>query len=106
MRRARSESRGSPRSGPVAGRRDPSAAAPSPPVSGRRAGMVTSPMEAITPQGVPAIGHGQTMPPPPEASSIDRLVELVAGSNLSVIVLGETGVGKEVAAERIHRLST
>jgi two-component system, NtrC family, response regulator AtoC len=68
---------------------------PSPPSekSEKKAGMVTAPMAAVT------------MPPPAETSPIDRLVELVAGSNLSVVILGETGVGKEVAAHRIHDLS-
>jgi DNA-binding NtrC family response regulator len=36
---------------------------------------------------------------------IDKLIEHVARSSISVILLGETGVGKEVTAEKIHRLS-
>ncbi len=36
---------------------------------------------------------------------IDRLVELVARKSISVILHGETGVGKEVIARRIHELS-
>ncbi|MBX3223030.1 MAG: sigma 54-interacting transcriptional regulator [Labilithrix sp.] len=43
--------------------------------------------------------------PESQAASVARLVELVAASNLSVVLLGETGVGKEVSAERIHALS-
>ena len=34
-----------------------------------------------------------------------RLVERVAAGNISVLLLGETGVGKEVFAEMVHRLS-
>ncbi len=34
-----------------------------------------------------------------------RLVERIAPSNISVLILGETGVGKEVMAEEIHRRS-
>jgi len=34
-----------------------------------------------------------------------KLVERVAGSSISVLILGETGVGKEVMAETVHRLS-
>jgi transcriptional regulator with GAF, ATPase, and Fis domain len=37
--------------------------------------------------------------------AIARLVEVVAPARLSVILYGETGVGKEVLAERIHALS-
>jgi DNA-binding NtrC family response regulator len=36
---------------------------------------------------------------------IQRLIERIADSMLSVMLLGETGVGKEVCAEAIHRLS-
>ena len=38
-------------------------------------------------------------------ASLYRLVDLVAQSAISVILLGETGVGKEVIAEAIHRRS-
>jgi two-component system response regulator AtoC len=36
---------------------------------------------------------------------LDALVERVAPGNINILLLGETGVGKEVLAERIHRLS-
>ncbi len=39
------------------------------------------------------------------AHAQDRLVERIAGSAISVLVLGETGVGKELMARRIHQLS-
>jgi DNA-binding NtrC family response regulator len=35
----------------------------------------------------------------------DRFVNLIARSHLTVLILGETGAGKEVMAERIHRTS-
>jgi DNA-binding NtrC family response regulator len=38
-------------------------------------------------------------------AQVHRLVEHVAASSLSVLVLGETGTGKEVVAEAIHRFS-
>ncbi len=37
--------------------------------------------------------------------NLDRIVERIAGGTISVLVTGETGVGKEVLAARIHRLS-
>jgi transcriptional regulator with PAS, ATPase and Fis domain len=36
---------------------------------------------------------------------LERLVDRIAAGNISVLVLGETGVGKEVMAETIHRRS-
>jgi two-component system response regulator AtoC len=41
----------------------------------------------------------------PTMTRIRRLVELVAAARISVVLLGETGVGKEVTAEAIHRHS-
>jgi transcriptional regulator with PAS, ATPase and Fis domain len=37
--------------------------------------------------------------------SLHRLVEQIAGSNICVLLLGETGVGKEVFARAVHRAS-
>jgi transcriptional regulator of acetoin/glycerol metabolism len=36
---------------------------------------------------------------------LERLVKLVAAGNIHVLITGETGVGKEVVAARIHRAS-
>lgn len=55
-----------------------------------------------------------TLPPPPSAGEVVRdealrriydLLPTIAPSPLSVLVLGETGVGKEVYADAIHRAS-
>jgi transcriptional regulator with PAS, ATPase and Fis domain len=36
---------------------------------------------------------------------LDQLVERIAASTINVLIMGETGVGKDVFAEKIHRLS-
>jgi len=41
----------------------------------------------------------------PAMVRVHELVDLVARSKLSVILLGETGAGKEVLATRVHRMS-
>ena len=45
---------------------------------------------------------GTTVPGEPQ---FDHFVGLIAKSPLSVLIVGETGVGKEVTAEKIHRRS-
>jgi two-component system response regulator AtoC len=67
----------------------------------------TNPMIAQKPTSAPS----QTIAPPgtrPNESPmqrVERLVRLVAAGNIHVLVLGETGTGKEVIADRIHRAS-
>jgi two-component system, NtrC family, response regulator AtoC len=41
----------------------------------------------------------------PQMLSLHQLIEQVAGSQLGVLLLGETGVGKEVFARAVHRAS-
>jgi transcriptional regulator with AAA-type ATPase domain len=56
----------------------------------------------------PSIGAslpGVAVPPDGPMRQVFRIVEHVAKSRLSVLLLGETGVGKEVLAEVIHRAS-
>src|SRR5207253_4278074 len=37
--------------------------------------------------------------------NLDRIVQRIAASTITVLITGETGVGKEVLAERLHQLS-
>ena len=71
---------------------------------------------AAAPQSRPsprpmAVAPSQTIAPPGARSNespmqrVERLVRLVAAGNIHVLVLGETGTGKEVIADRIHKSS-
>jgi two-component system response regulator AtoC len=53
-------------------------------------------------------GSNPTAAPPRDGpmDRVRRLVELVAPSDISVVLCGETGVGKELTAESIHQLSS
>jgi len=42
----------------------------------------------------------------PQMKDVFRMIEKVARSNASVLILGETGVGKELVAEALHRNSS
>ncbi|WP_437984316.1 sigma 54-interacting transcriptional regulator [Sorangium sp. So ce117] len=52
-----------------------------------------------------APGQGQPIVLDPAMERLYALAERVAGAPISVILLGETGAGKEVLAEHIHRRS-
>jgi two-component system, NtrC family, response regulator AtoC len=72
-----------------------------------------TPTRPVTPRQIrlpPAIAYATAAPPGARANEapmarLERLVRLVAAGNIHVLVTGETGVGKEVVAERIHRAS-
>jgi DNA-binding NtrC family response regulator len=50
-------------------------------------------------------GPGDMLVVDPAMQRLHKLVERVAAGTISVLILGETGAGKEVLAERVHRLS-
>ena len=57
----------------------------------------------------PPQGDGQPLPgiigSSPAMQEVYRLTRRVAGSNAAVLILGETGVGKELVASAVHKLS-
>lgn len=59
--------------------------------------LVAAPSQTVAPPG--ARSNESTM------QRVERLVRLVAAGNIHVLLLGETGTGKEVIADRIHRAS-
>jgi DNA-binding NtrC family response regulator len=73
-----------------------------------RWGLASWPRDGTTTEQLSA--HAWTaLRAPAGALAMERvraLVEQIAGSDLSVLVRGETGVGKELCAEMIHRLSS
>lgn len=67
-----------------------------PSVSGSGSG---SPGAAVAPEPRVVVGEGGPM------AGLYQLAQRVAGSTINVLLLGETGVGKDVMARRIHGLS-
>jgi DNA-binding NtrC family response regulator len=54
---------------------------------------------------LPRPGSGTILVADAAMQHLDRIVQRIAGGTISVLITGETGVGKEVLAERLHRLS-
>jgi transcriptional regulator with AAA-type ATPase domain len=66
------------------------------------AALVASAGAQLAPAGVPVL-----VPPPASGAMarVYRLIERVAPGTINVLLLGETGVGKEILAEAIHERS-
>src|SRR5438270_22524 len=70
-----------------------------------------NPYELMSRASASALGQRPSHASPPlvipnaAIQNLDRIVQRIAGGTISVLVTGETGVGKEVLAERIHKLS-
>ncbi|MFO0660163.1 MAG: sigma 54-interacting transcriptional regulator [Polyangiaceae bacterium] len=75
---------------------------------GRAAASVrgsTPPPSGAVPLGSGSNGPRHVIVEDPAMQRLYRLAERIADSQINVLVLGETGVGKEVLAETIHRRS-
>ena len=85
---------------------DESKPAPSARMRPADASSVGAPTPTVPPPGHPQVtARADIVVEDAAMQRLHRLVELVAKSTISVILLGETGVGKEVIAETIHRKS-
>ncbi len=84
---------------------------------GARIGSACYPKDGRSADALEAVAgagaRGESVEPPVESAllgkgamqQLDRLVDRIAAGMISVLVLGETGVGKERLAERIHQRS-
>ena len=62
-------------------------------------------VQAAATNGAPASVSSDIIVTDPQMQNLHRMIEQIAGSNIGVLILGETGVGKEVFARAVHRAS-
>src|SRR5581483_10243893 len=55
--------------------------------------------------GESAQGFGEMVGSSEILQRVQRLIEVVAPTDATVLILGETGTGKELAARAVHRMS-
>ncbi|MFP3927602.1 MAG: sigma-54 interaction domain-containing protein [Desulfobacteraceae bacterium] len=62
-------------------------------------------IQAEAEKGGVAYGFGEIVGKSPEMEKIFRMLPAIAGSDSSVLITGETGTGKDLVAEAVHRAS-
>ncbi|MDB4961445.1 MAG: Sigma-54 dependent response regulator [Myxococcales bacterium] len=72
---------------------------------GELIGMARDRLRGVDPESRPASTIGHVVVADPLMEQVMALAKRVAPSGITVLVAGETGVGKEVVAESVHRLS-
>ncbi|HET7501945.1 MAG TPA: sigma 54-interacting transcriptional regulator [Kofleriaceae bacterium] len=75
------------------------------PRDGRSAFQLSARAQGAAPKDKAATAGTDIVVSDNQMQSLYRLVEQIAGSNICVLLLGETGVGKEVFARAVHRAS-
>jgi len=75
------------------------------PRDGRNPDALFSHAQSSLSPASPRSESGQVVIVDPAMQRLYKLLERVAAGTISVLILGETGAGKEVLAERLHRLS-
>ncbi len=75
------------------------------PRDGRSPHLLTARVQAPASKDRPVTTGPEIVVSDAQMQSLHRLVEQVAGSKIGVLLLGETGVGKEVFARAVHRAS-
>src|ERR1700744_1391711 len=68
-------------------------------------GDVTVTVVVVAAVGAPSAGETHVIRASPAMLSVQRLVERAAHSDLSVLVVGESGTGREVGARELPRRS-
>ena len=74
-----------------------------------RAGIASYPQDGVTAAQLSAHARRQIDVGTTAPSALDEVAEIIAGvaeSEITVLVTGDTGVGKELVAEMIHRMSS
>ena len=71
----------------------------------QRASAAEPPVAAIAPPGAPPVSPPEIIGSAPAMQGVFRAIGRLSGSNLNVLITGESGSGKELVARALHRHS-